>query len=321
MIILEKIKKRYDNFLLTINELKINSGEYFVIIGPSGSGKTTLLEIIAGFRKPDSGKVFLNETEITNLPIRKRNTVYCSGRYLFPKMNIYEHLKFADRERNFHKDEIIKIATNFGINDKLDKLPNQLSMGERQKVSLAMAFISQREVILLDEPLNSLDYISHEDMIENLQKMHTISNSTIIHITHNFKEASILGDKIAIMHNGKIIQIGAPKEIITNPKNTFVARFIGYKNILPKKMIFGKGENNILIHPNDIIIHKERKKREYIKAIINKIYPISLSQYEISFQIKHNKNLFTQLPYREISSLKEGDTVFLEIKKFYEIQL
>ncbi len=268
MLEIKGLKKKLSNFTLEIDNLKIEDNDYFVFLGLSGSGKTTLLEIIAGFRKADEGKIILNGEDITDKAINKRKIVMCNGRYLFPHLTVRENIGFGITEKNKH-DKIKKIkkikdiCKILKIEHLLDRYPKNLSMGEQQRVSLAMAIVLEPEVILLDEPLSSLDRLIHEELLYEIREVYKNSNTTFIHVTHDFNEAIALAKRMAIIRNGKIEQIGTIDEVLKKPENQFVAEFTGVKNILQGvikkdnsgKYIFNNGKIDIYIdygHYGDI---------------------------------------------------------------------
>ncbi len=238
------VKKKLEYFDLQVDNLKINSGEYFIFLGLSGAGKTTLLEIIAGFRKPDFGKIILNGEDITNKPVNERKISICNE-YLFPHMNVYDNIAYGIRKKKDKKRKVIELAEMLGIENLLDRKIDTLSAGERQRVAIARALAVEPEVILLDEPLNSLDRLTHESLMVELRKLNENTNTTFIHVTHDFIEAIALADRIAIIRRGKIEQCEEVEKILKNPKNEFVAKFVGVKNLLDG-VIYRKNSSYVL---------------------------------------------------------------------------
>ena len=255
MLKIENLRKKRAYFTLEIDELEINKDDYFVVLGLSGSGKTTLLEIIAGFRKPDSGRIYLNGNDITNKPISERKVVLCHGKYLFPHLSVKDNIGIGIKDKKLREQKVREISKLLGIEHLLNRMPNTLSGGEQQRVALARALVVEPEVILLDEPLNALDRLTHENLILELKNIYENSHLTFIHVTHDFIEAIALAKRMAIIRNGKIEQFGEVDEIINNPKNEFVARFVGYKNFLKGKV---KEENGNYIFEGDIAIHLDK---------------------------------------------------------------
>ncbi|ABR55508.1 ABC transporter related [Methanococcus vannielii SB] len=235
MLSIRNLKKKLSNFEINLENLDIKDNDYFVILGLSGSGKTTILEMIAGYKKPDSGKILLDGEDITNKPLHERKIVLCNGKYLFPHLSVRKNIEYGIK--NLKKSErdvkVNKISNLLNISHLLDKNPKKISSGEQQRVALGMALIMEPKIILLDEPLSSLDRLIHEKLLYDLKEIHTSSSVTFIHVTHDFLEAVVLSKNMAIVKNGIIEQSGTLKNIIKNPKNIFVAQFLGVKNILP----------------------------------------------------------------------------------------
>ncbi|WP_421077591.1 ATP-binding cassette domain-containing protein [Methanothermococcus sp. Ax23] len=311
MLEIKNLKKKLNNFTLEINNLKIENNDYFVFLGLSGSGKTTLLEIIAGFRKADEGKLILNGEDITKKPINERKIVMCNGRYLFPHLTVKENIGFGIiKEKNNKKIEKIKnICKILKIEHLLNRYPKNLSMGEQQRVALAMALVLEPEIILLDEPLSSLDRLIHEKLLYELREIYNNSNITFIHVTHDFNEAIALAKHMAIIRNGKIEQMGTVDEILKKPKNKFIAEFTGVRNLLNGsireengKYIFSNGKIDIHIdyecqcggaligiRPEDIMIISHckcnyRNENIYSGKIVE-IFPSSLCTYRVILNV------------------------------------
>ncbi|WP_459202125.1 ATP-binding cassette domain-containing protein [Methanococcus sp. CF] len=247
MLVIENLRKNLSNFELYIEKLEIKDDDYFVFLGLSGSGKTTILEMIAGFIKPDSGKIILNGVDITDKPINERKIVLCNGKYLFPHLTIQKNIEYGIKhlQKSEKKEKIDNISKLLNITHLLNRKPERLSSGEQQRVALAMALVMNPEIILLDEPLSSLDRLLHEKLMYDLKDVHKSSNVTFIHVTHDFSEAAVLSNKMAILKNGKIEQIGTLQNVLKHPKNEFVAKFVGIKNILYGKCI--KKDGNYII--------------------------------------------------------------------------
>lgn len=215
--------------------LSIRRGEFFSLLGPSGCGKTTLLRILAGFERPDSGRVLLDGVDITELPPNKRkvNTIFQSYA-LFPHLTVRQNiafgLKIAKRPRAEVDAEVDKMLELIQMEDQADKRPDMISGGQKQRVAVARALINKPEVLLLDEPLAALDLKLRQRMLIELDLIHDEVGITFMYVTHDQGEAMSLSDRIAVMHNGRIEQIGTPAEIYEAPKSSFVAAFIGDTN-------------------------------------------------------------------------------------------
>ena len=247
MLVIENLRKNLSNFELYIEKLEIKKEDYFVFLGLSGSGKTTILEMIAGFIKPDSGKIILNGENITDKPINERKIVLCNGKYLFPHLTIQKNIEYGIKHlpKPEKKEKVDNISKLLNITHLLNRKPERLSSGEQQRVALAMALVMDPEIILLDEPLSSLDRLLHEKLLYDLRDVHKSSNVTFIHVTHDFSEAAVLSNKMAILRNGKIEQIGTLQNVLKHPKNEFIAKFVGIKNILYGNCI-KKDENYVI---------------------------------------------------------------------------
>ncbi len=279
LIELVDISKDFDGeeALKNIN-LYIRDGEFLTLLGPSGCGKTTMLRIIAGFEAPSSGKVFIDGKDVTNVPAYKRkvNTVF--QKYaLFPHLNVSDNVAFGLKLRKIEKSKIEK-----KVHEMLEMVELQgfetrsveaLSGGQQQRVAIARALANEPEVLLLDEPLGALDLKLRKEMQLELKRMQQQLGITFIYVTHDQEEALTMSDTIVVMRKGVIQQIGTPIDIYNEPKNAYVADFIGESNILPGVMVedyfvefSGKGFNcvdkgftpneavDVVIRPEDIKI-------------------------------------------------------------------
>ncbi|MEM1990094.1 MAG: ABC transporter ATP-binding protein [Candidatus Bathyarchaeia archaeon] len=212
-------------------ELSVEQGEFMVIMGPSGCGKTTLLLVILGALKPDKGLIWMGDREISRLPIEERNIGYVPQDFgLFPHLNVYEDIAFGLRVKGYSKSEVdSKVKSLLRMVDlegfELRK-PRELSGGQRQRVALARALAINPSLLLLDEPLSNIDEATKSDVIANLKSLQRKTGVTTVCVTHNPEDAFKLGDRIAVMYLGKIIQCGKPKEILENPKNEVIKRLI-----------------------------------------------------------------------------------------------
>jgi multiple sugar transport system ATP-binding protein len=230
---LEKIKKSYDkNEIIKGVDLDIEDKEFLVLVGPSGCGKSTLLRIIAGLEDVTSGKVFIGEKDVTNLHPKDRDIAMVFQNYaLYPHMSVYDNMAFALKMRKVDKKEIdqkVKEAAEIlGLTEYLDRKPSQLSGGQRQRVALGRAIVRNPKVFLMDEPLSNLDAKLRSSTRFEIKKLHKKLDTTFIYVTHDQVEAMTMGDRIAVLHKGKLQQLGSAEEIYNYPANTFVAGFIG----------------------------------------------------------------------------------------------
>lgn len=232
------ITKRYGkNEVLSNIDLSVNDGEFVTLLGPSGCGKTTLLRIIAGFEAPTSGSVTLNGSDITRLPPHRRpvNTVF--QRYLlFPHLDVAANVAFGLRIKRTPKKETKKLVMEalelVRLAHLVDRRGDQLSGGQAQRVSLARALVNKPRLLLLDEPLSSLDLKVRLDMQAELRRIHRETGATFLYVTHDQQEAMSLSDQVVVMRNGAVEQIDAPAALYHRPATAHVARFVGDANLL-----------------------------------------------------------------------------------------
>ena len=272
MIKIEDLSKDWKEFKISNINLEIMDNEYFIFLGPSGSGKTMLLELIAGIWSPDSGKIYMNNKEVTKLSTEKRGIGFVYQNYmLFPHKNVFENVAFGLNMRNVGKNEIQKQVEDMlnllGIAHLANRLPRNLSGGEQQRTALARALIIHPQVLLMDEPLSALDRNTREDLIQEFKRIHKKFDITIIHVTHNFDEALQLADRIAIMKKGTISQFGDIDEVFRHPKDEFVADFVGTENII--KGVASDGSDSLTsVNTGNIIIESTEKKTGNVHATI-----------------------------------------------------
>ncbi|UNQ73811.1 ABC transporter ATP-binding protein [Infirmifilum sp. NZ] len=242
LLYLEGVTKRYGNVTAVNNvTLEIEKGKLVSILGPSGCGKTTTLRIIAGLTTPDSGRVYLEDRDITFLPPEKREMGMVFQNYaLWPHMTVYENVAFPLRARGLSKDEIERRVREYlelvRLYELRDRYPYQLSGGQQQRVALARALAVNPKVLLLDEPLSNLDAKLRDEMRVELREIQRKLGITAVYVTHDQVEALALSDYIALMKDGKVVQFGTPKEVFFNPADEFVASFLGRTNLVPAKV-------------------------------------------------------------------------------------
>ncbi len=275
LIELKGISKSYDGEkVIDSMDLYIRDGEFITLLGPSGCGKTTTLRIIGGFETADEGRLYFDGNEISDVPAYKRNINTVFQKYaLFPHLNVYENIAFPLRLKKVKEDEIktrvaemLKMVALSGFENKS---VSTLSGGQQQRVAIARALISHPKVLLLDEPLGALDLKLRKDMQNELKNIQQAIGITFIYVTHDQEEALSMSDTIVVMADGEIQQIGSPTDIYNEPKNAFVADFIGESNIIDGVMLEDKkvrlaGHNFVCVdggfdknEPVDVVIRPE----------------------------------------------------------------
>ena len=215
--------------------LTIKKGEFFSLLGPSGCGKTTLLRMLGGFEKPDSGRIYLEGKDITDLPPNQRRVHTVFQNYaLFPTMTIWDNiafsLKLAKRPKDEIEEKVDEILEMIQMSEHAWKYPNQLSGGQKQRVAIARALVDRPQVLLLDEPLAALDLKLRQHMLIELDTIHDQVGITFMYVTHDQGEAMSLSDRIAVINRGKVEQLDGPAKIYEAPASRFVASFIGDTN-------------------------------------------------------------------------------------------
>lgn len=221
--------------------LDIEKGELVTLLGPSGCGKTTTLRMIAGFEFPTDGKIFLDGEEINSLPPHKREMSMVFQSYaIFPHLNVFENIAYGLKVRHESKAQITervnRVLDLVHLDGYGDRGPNQLSGGQQQRVALARALVMEPKVLLMDEPLSNLDAKLREEMRTEIRRIQQTLNITSVYVTHDQIEAMTLSDRIVVMNEGVIDQIGSPTEIYRYPKSRFVADFIGRVNFVPGRV-------------------------------------------------------------------------------------
>jgi len=238
MISIRDLSVELGDFTLKNASLDVTDGEYMVILGPTGAGKTVLLESIAGLYPIKHGQIWLRGKEVTKLePDKRKISIVYQDHALFPHLSVKENIIFGLKVKKAAHGAIEKaldqVVNLLGIRALLHRRPSTLSGGERQKVAMARALCVQPDVLLLDEPLSALDPQTREEVQYELRQLQRLLHITALHVTHDFEEAIALGDRIAVIGEGEIKQVGTPEEIFRQPNSEFVARFAMSRNIFP----------------------------------------------------------------------------------------
>ncbi len=241
MLELRKISKRFADFSLKEVSFTVERGDYFILLGESGAGKSMVLETIAGLVAPDSGSIFLDKKDVTTEKIQDRKAgLVFQDHAVFPHMTVGENIAYSLHGLKLTKEEkkekVRAIAIELGIGDLLLRMPGTLSGGELQRVALGRTLIQQPQILLLDEPLSSLDTRLKGDLRRLLRSIHR-KGQTILHVTHDYEEALSLGTHIAVIDKGTIIQSGTPSEVFHHPGSEFVAHFIGIRNFFAVSLV------------------------------------------------------------------------------------
>ena len=304
--------------VLAVNDvsLDINSGEFITLLGPSGSGKTTVLRMIAGFEKPDSGTILLNGKDISTKPPYERdvNTVF-QDYALFGHMDVITNIEYGLRVKKVSKTQrrakALEALAQVRLSGLENRKPNQLSGGQRQRVALARALVNRPSILLLDEPLGALDLKLREQMQIELKELQREVGITFIFVTHDQEEALSMSDRIAAFNQGKIEQLGTPREIYEKPQTSFVSDFVGKNN---KLEINGRRIN---IRPEHILVsHSQPNQSQAYSGILKDLIFVGASnRYVVETSVG------TITATQAVNEVKAGDSVWVswsDTKEFSE---
>ena len=345
LIKLEKISKKFnDEYVIKNLSLDIYEGEFLTLLGPSGCGKTTILRMISGLENVTSGKVYLDGVDITDMSATKRavNTIF-QNFALFPHMTVYENINFGLKMHKVPKEEAKKRIEHaidlVKLNGFENRYPRELSGGQQQRVAIARGIVMNHKVLLLDESLCSLDLKLKREMQIELKKIQKKLGMTFLYVTHDQDEALTMSDRIAIINNGIIQQLGTPKEIYRKPCSTFVADFIGESNIIKARVEsvstritkvllkddiefhipsnnYKKGDKIKLIFRPECFEIYEKKQPKSLKGVVTEyIYDGMITKLVIN--ISDNVNL--KVNTIDTRNIKIGDIVYLKINSKYII--
>ncbi|HLR03064.1 MAG TPA: ABC transporter ATP-binding protein [Virgibacillus sp.] len=295
-VVIDKLTKKFsDTTVLKNIELNIHEGEFFALLGPSGCGKTTTMRCIAGFEDPTSGKIKIGEKIVNDIAPDKRNCGMVFQSYaLFPHMSVFDnvayslnikHLKAANPFKKIGvytrmlnsklvkypkeiKDKVMNILKYVELEDHAHKMTGELSGGQQQRVALSRALIMEPEVLLMDEPLSNLDQKLRHSMRNTIRRIQQDLKITTIFVTHDQEEAMSMADRLAVMKDGEILQIGTPTDLYSNPKSSFIADFVGTSNILSGEVI-NKDDHFSTVKIDDYHVKSTTiLEKEHVKAII-----------------------------------------------------
>ncbi|PSB09949.1 glycerol-3-phosphate ABC transporter ATP-binding protein [filamentous cyanobacterium CCP2] len=263
----EQVSKRYGGLIAVKDfNLEIEDGEFFVLVGPSGCGKTTSLRMLAGLEEISQGNLYINGKRMNDVPARERDIAMVFQSYaLYPHMTVFENMAFSLELQKVPKAEIkeriTSAAKQLEIEPLLDRKPRQLSGGQRQRVAVGRAIVRNPAVFLMDEPLSNLDAKLRVQARAELSKLHRKLGTTFVYVTHDQVEAMTLGTRIAVMNQGILQQVGTPQTLYNEPRNTFVAGFMGSPamNFLPAKLVDQDGQLTVIGNAFTLIIPSEQR--------------------------------------------------------------
>jgi len=295
MVRLDNVTKKFNEVVAVNNiNIELKKGEIFSLLGPSGCGKTTTLRLIGGFETPDNGEVYIDDELVNNVPAYKRDcsTVF-QNLALFPHMTVAENLSFGLEMRKVGthkvKKKITEILSLVRLEGMQDRLPEQLSGGQMQRVALARSLVLEPKVLLLDEPLASLDRKLRKEMQVELKQIHEDVGLTFLYVTHDQKVALGISNRIGIMRNGKLDQIGSPGELYQSPRTIFVADFMGGTNILKVKNSNREIENQLYLATHSGLKIKANLKDDYLADIAAvSIRPEKINLYPKEKKVKED---------------------------------
>lgn len=344
---LKGVVKRFDKLVAVQKfDLTIEEGSFVTLLGPSGCGKTTVLRMIAGLETPTEGEIYIQGRLINNVPVHKRNIGMIFQNYaLFPHKNIYENVGFGLKYKGAPKEEIRKKVRRALEMVRLPgvekRMPSQLSGGQQQRIALARAIVMEPVLLLMDEPLSALDENLREDMRREIANLQKVLRITTIFVTHDQREALSMSDRIVVMKDGVVQQVGNPEEVYNNPANHFVADFLGHSNFFYGKVIESDasmvkvkldGESEFLVEQTgswrageqiqlvvraekfEIISHKGKLPKGDINCFYGRIAERSYMGGEVNYFVEvGNRPLIHVIDISKSKQLQEGEEVCLKV--------
>lgn len=316
-ITLNNIGKKFEgnsNYTLESVNLKINSGEFIVLLGPSGSGKTTLLRMIAGLIPITKGDLFFGNKRVNNVLPKERDIAMVFQSYaLYPTMDVYNNIAFSLKMKKVSKEiihkKVIDIAAVLDISHILYKKPSEISGGQRQRVALGRAMIRKPAIFLMDEPLSNLDAKLRNIMRAEIKRMHKMLNTTSLYVTHDQYEAMALADRIVLINNNEIQQVGTPDEVYFKPANLWVAKFVGNPEMAFFDGVITKGK----------FVSTDSKVKLKVDTKFEGEVVIGCRPEEFEITTKANSNLTgSVLDIQKLGNIVETQ-VYLDDKKFVTI--
>jgi spermidine/putrescine transport system ATP-binding protein len=292
---LNDVAVKYGDFLALKNiNLYVEAGEGLVLLGPSGSGKSTLLRVVAGLTPVARGRVYIGGKDVTDLPPDKRRiSMLFQDLALFPHLNVFENVAFGLRLRRLPEREVRRQVmwalelVRLDPQQFMERKIYQLSGGQQQRVALARALVVQPEVLLLDEPFSHIDLDIKNQLLEELKILHNKLGFTLIYVTHDRFEAVEVGDRIALMRAGEIVQVGKPVNLYKRPRNRFVAEFFGEANIIPASLLGGTREGYAVVRPEDVVIGNSPTYR-----FRGQVIDITFLWHYLKVEIQSNGHIF-----------------------------
>jgi putative spermidine/putrescine transport system ATP-binding protein len=329
------LRKTYEN-VVALHEatLEVSDGEFLTLLGPSGCGKTTLLRMIAGITESDQGEVWLAGKRIDKLPPEARNIGMVFQSYaLFPHMTVFNNLAFGLRMRGVNrtaiKERVKDALTLVNLSNYAERFPRQLSGGQQQRVALARAVVIEPALLLLDEPLSNLDAKLRDQLRHDLRELQQKLGITSIYVTHDQSEALALSDRIVVMNEGRIVEIGTPSELYQEPRSRFTAEFLGSTNLIEVELMSGfiklpwgdslpysshqRGQALLSVRPEELVVIADARGQGMIESII---FLGSVVHYQVKLG---NYHLLAQNAGRE-KVLEVGSSVSISISAFHVLQ-